>query len=63
MERADVIKSIRETGKIPAKEICPFRVECALAQGGVCQHMGHQHTVPFSCGASRSFPEILRGDK
>jgi len=63
MNRDEVIQSIRDTGRIPAKEICPFRVECAIAQGGVCEHMGHQHTVPYSCGAARSFPEILRREK
>lgn len=63
MERAEVIQSIRDTGKIPAKEICPFRADCAIAQGNGCRHFGMSHTVPYSCGAARSFPEILRGDK
>lgn len=63
MNRDEVIQNIRDTGKIPAKELCPFRADCALAQGDECRHFGRHHTVEYSCGAARSFPEILRREK
>lgn len=40
--------------------LATFRADCAIAQGNECRHFGMSHTVPFSCGAARSFPEILR---
>ena len=61
MNRKEIIKSICDTGCIPANEVCPFRAECAIAQGGECRHFGRSHKVPFSCGAARSFPEVIKG--
>jgi hypothetical protein len=48
-------------GSIPARNICPYREKCPIAQAGGCNHKGEKHKTAFSCAAARGFDIVDRG--
>lgn len=58
MERSKLVK-----GKIPPHTECPYRETCSKPGRDLCNHLGKDHTVEFSCGLARAFDIINRYEK
>ena len=49
-------------GLIPAHQECPFMNRCPEWKTGSCNHLGVQHTVPYSCGLARLIDTFKSAD-